>query len=272
MVTIAVVAILGVAVASAFTFGAQQFASLQEMNQAQTNVQRAAYYLKLFMSNALKVQCSGVSPMGAPLSLTDVSGLDPQLVADGLVDCVGSNPWPKLNNVYALAAFYRENAGYNLATGPTAVTSQYQAVGIYFQPPNGTDYNMGILGFASEIGGAPNSVSSKNNVVVVDHISNIQVTNYSTTPVIKGITTYNMLTSITYQITTRYFNGRGNRNFAPGVPAGGDATPVDVVEQINIALHDNYLGSDLTDSANGTAQRLNGGVYYFKFVVPSFLE
>jgi hypothetical protein len=288
MITVAIVSILGLGIASAFTFGATQFALLQEENMAQTNVQQAAFLLRLFMTNAVKVQCAA-TPSGAlldpnPLTGNPVTGFIPGGVLDGTIDCralgtpnaVGTagNPWLS-TQASALGIFYRENYAFNV---PTSATSNYQAVGVYYQAPDGSDNNMGNLIFSTPGAGvAGGSVSSTaGTTIIIDHISNIQILGFATTPVLNTTTglTFNMLQTITYQITARYMSTQGFRDYSPaytttGVQNAGYAMVNDVVQQVQVSFIDNYLGPDLSSPATPTSQRLNGGIYYYKFMAPA---
>jgi len=270
MVTVGIVGIIGIGAASAFTFAATQFGMLREENSAETSLQEAAYYLKLFMTNALKVQCAA-GALGNPNPLANTTGLDPAGVDDGLIDCRAGVAWPS-TQASALGIFYRENAAF---VANTSASSTYQGVGVYYQAPDGTDNNMGNLIFASQGAAATTFVSSTVNTIVIDHISNIQIVGVQTAPILFGGVTYNMLETITYQITARYPRTYGIRDYAPtysasGAQTAGHALVVDITQQVQIAFHDNYLGPDLTGNpATPTAQRLNGGIYYYKFISPA---
>jgi prepilin-type N-terminal cleavage/methylation domain-containing protein len=262
LISLVIGTILTAGAGAFFIQGSNQYSNLISQNAASQNLIQAAFYLRFYLNQAVKTQCFGVAPFAAipdPYTLTNVGGGDPVGVGQGVVDCRnGGVAWTP-NQYNALAIYNRETGGSSATNGPPYV-SVFQGVGIYFLPPVGT--STGVLIFSLAAPGTK-TISSASGITI-SNLVDIQVLPNSISTASNGA-----IESMTYQLRTRYFlSGGGLQTYLP-VPPPGQAPYRDLSLSVQIGFHDNWLGISL--DGTGTAQRLDGGIYYFRFSYPSYL-
>jgi hypothetical protein len=310
LIAMAVGTIVSLGIGTIITFGAEQFNSLREQNLAEESLIHAAYTLRLQLSNAVKTYCCAniatCSNGAAPAGSNGISlGYGPALpvAADfapspvdfaplgipvGVVDCrsvdlTTSNSWGSA--MKPLAIFVRENGDGN------PPTTSYLATGIFFQKPTapvaGVAGAPGVLYFADADGAG--AIDANADKTFYDHFVNIGVEQNPAvgggggpaTPLPQGSgastapappTGSGAITSIDFHLRVRYFKKVSD-------PAQVDYRPEaamsvntfrDVDMVVSIPFRNNIIGFLSNGAAGQTAERIHGGLYYFKFASPPF--
>jgi len=244
--------ILGIS--SANTYVSNWYYQSVEENTAEENLLLAAFHLKQFLGQAVEVICSG-GPLPSPVVL-GINNAIPPYIGEGKVDCTYTVA-AAVGNPSALAIFNRETGGVTSLVAGNFPSSQFVGSGIYFQPPAGKQ--SGVLSFAQAPPGS--STISLASALSLDHIVDIQALQFA-------ISTSGRLETITYRLTARYMLQEGGTTSVSYlvIPPVGSTPYKNVTLDVDIGLRDNWLAPSV--SGSGTSERLHGGLYYFRTIVP----
>jgi hypothetical protein len=214
MMAVAVGSIVSLGVASVFTYGLKQFNVLREQNLAQENLLQAAYYLRSYLSQAVKTTCcegadcytfnaagnnfaaigaafdpgtpganvtppTSMDPTATPRAAT--AAIDPMDYPVGVVDCraeAAANYTAGAKNPIGL--FVRESGRLNGANmGTQTPISMYLATGLYFKAPTapaaGVQGQSGVLYLATGTQANPNTTQVDDSAVFFDKLVSVGV-------------------------------------------------------------------------------------------------
>ncbi|MBK9294012.1 MAG: prepilin-type N-terminal cleavage/methylation domain-containing protein [Oligoflexia bacterium] len=276
MTAVAVGGFLSLAMASVFTFAAQQFNGLIDQNDAEDNFLLASFYLRATLAQAVKTQhnTDPFTNFG-----TDVSGLPANIIV-GYMNCnLGCNTATKCTNqtaadndaaakiwsqpINTFAMFNRDNGG----NGTSDSASSYLVTGIFYQPATATtDGKLYISQFPASSGGSFTlTEASLSNQIVLNRIvafglypdaggNNCDIVPSGGINYVRGVNMY---------VRARYFQGISQvKNHLPNQTdaAAAGANYRDLEQTIYVVLRNNILGASQTD---GTPERVNGGLLTF---------
>jgi len=272
LTAVAVGGLMSLALASVFTFGAQQFNALIDQNQAEESFLLTSYYLRSYIAQAVKVQ-SNNNPWGVFTGGADMVGA-PSGVPQGYFNCnlaCTITATDKCDNpgwnagINAVALFARDNGG----NGTSTSLSDYMTTGIFYAPPAGAVSGKIYLSqFPSDTGGAfILSDTDLSAQLAFDKIVALGL--YPDTAGNACDLVGTNLRSVNLYLRARYFKGISpvktyTPNQTAAVTAGANFR--DLEQTINIVFRNNVLGASTTST--GVNERVNGGLYFFKYQAP----
>ncbi len=306
VVAMAIGAIMSLAMATVFTFSAEQFASLIDQNDTEESLLLASYYLRATIAQAVKTAATFGDPsvLGVYDGTTQDNTITPLNVVKGYFDlskvckdAVGVrcksmyNTAPNIiwvpDTVNALALFVRENGGDG--PNPNNPTSDYTPTGIFYNPPatiqalpNGSMGTIYIAQAPAVTGNFTVTVAGLNSQLKFDHIVAFGLVDSATGPPYTTfapastvgpppvVMNYTAVGAVNLYIRARYFKPTSNvKNYAadPAVAAAAGSLFRDIETNVNIGLRDNVLGPSLLGPA-GSVERLTSGLYFYRFAGP----
>lgn len=290
MTTLAVSSIATLVLASAVVFGINQFYLLKDQNEAQENLILAAFYLRTFLAQGVKVSCydnqganpapnyavipsgagllSFTAPVAPPVG-TPTTNTAPLNVPAGIIDCRPQNDavvrWQdSLKN--PVAQFYRETGTTQLVGGLNRTWTTYTPTAIFFEPPQVNAPNAsGRIYFASQEAVNPAAPLAVNDGTLwFDKLTELTVIDdtggTSSVKTVAGVfddNQTNRIRAIALRITTRYFlSVYGTNNYTPEslltIAQKALMPPYrDTSMTVNIVFRNNILGENLTERVGG---------------------
>jgi len=299
MTAIAIGAVVSLGAASIFTFGVNQFNIIVEQNQTEESLLLAAYYVRAYMYQAVKVVCyRDLTDPALPIAairnmharLDNVGSLStgtapandyvPLGVGEGKVDCrpetYTGNFEPGVTRPFAF--FFREAGLPNPANVATPVAPDLKPTALYFCAPGGDCSNVapgaepgsGVLLIAT---GAPGVDLDLRAGLALDRLVDISVVEVNDEAInsvdVAAGRSFRPLRSMSVRIVGRYYKNVDvvhDYSKALGVD-GGNGSFRDVEFVVPINFRNNWIRN------NGlNAQRLYGELYFYQFSGPKLSD
>lgn len=288
------VVILGVAVV--MNMGMREFATIYEQNKTLESLERASFFLRLYVQNAVNVRaCPNAIPMatntrcpGAPGSVPVdrttgyIGGTDLDAGA-AVMPGFDSDLHTKDGRVIPVGVFLYENGTYSVGTGAapaipsanrTADGSMFRAMGIWFQQPQAAvagRASSGILWIDTNASPAAQggAVEPSSDDLWFDRMTRlrVQVIPAPADPA-DPAAPYGPVWQVDFQLTARYYSIPEQRSwFYDVVPTACPLPCRDITRNIRVALRNNAL-SNSQIASGGTVERSQGSVYYYKLSLP----
>lgn len=296
MVVVAIGGITSLVMASIFVFSAQEFHSLIEQNQAEESLLLSSYYLRATLTQAVKLR----SVAGDPVTLFNAATVAPPTaplnIAVGFLDnrrtCNDANctimppagtAWPA-GVPSALAIFIRENGGFNIDTSTATpwTASQFLPTAIFYRPPNtgvfpqisGRLYvtQAGVGGSITDTDAALQSGLIFDGIVAFG----LSTSNLASCPATTGSAEYNgAIPCVNLYIRVRYFKGAATSKCYDPDPVVASAVAGCIYRDVDMRVNINLRNNIINASATGDPlqkDRVNSGLYFFRFTAPSLSD
>lgn len=311
MTTVAISSIIALGLASIFNFGITQMQLLMEQNAAEENLLMTSFYLRKYLTQAVKIECKrrgGYAPGNdindfEPIFLTQANAFTADLLTDtappvavprGSMNCMQARGEPDAvwdhfpaGTVNLFAAFFRETAG--MAAAATAAVSVYRDMAIYFLTP-GPDNTAecptcapgsGAIYFVLGDGTGANLVYNQNSVSF-DRLVGITVTrklddnnnivpNVMDEPLNTTSGIIKPLRMAEVRVTARYFKSL-NGNRSYARGADNGINGNAPYRDISLVVGIGFRNNWLGTGGTNISQRLYGGLYFYDYKTPNLAD